>query len=284
MKEQTIGVEIEFTGITRLDAAKVIARHFGTTIQSDRTWTVKDNKRRVWKVAVDSSVRIENGGGACELVTPILTYGDIETLTTIVAELKAAGAKVNESCGLHVHIGAANLTAQAIRNLVNDVASHEELLYKALNVHQRRKSYCKPTNKNFLNRLNARKPKTLDELAETWYQRRPFPTIHYDESRYHTLNLHATFTKGTVEFRIFNGSLEADDIKTAIQLSCALVANAKASKRTPYKPVNVENEKFAMRTWLTRPQGLNLNGAEFATLRNCLTKNLSGNSAWRFAV
>ncbi|MFR6421611.1 MAG: amidoligase family protein [Coprococcus sp.] len=26
---------------------------------------------------------------------------------------------------------------------------------------------------------------------------------HYNDSRYHMLNLHATFTKGTVEFRLF---------------------------------------------------------------------------------
>ena len=179
------------------------------------------------------------------------------------------------------------MTATAIRNLVNNVASHENLLYKALAVHASRKSYCKPTSERFLRELNEKKPQTLEELGEIWYQvpAGNFPTFHYHYSRYTILNLHALFTKGTIEFRIFNGTLHAGEVKTAIQLACALVANAKTAKRTLYKPIQAENEKFAMRTWLTRPRGgLNLNGAEFETLRHHMTKNLSGNAAWRYAV
>lgn len=285
----TIGVEIEFTGIQQSDAADVIAQHFGTEPWGGcMGWEIKEsNKRnaREWKVVGDSSIRVENGGGQCELVTPILTEADINDLQEIASKLKASGAVVNESCGLHVHIGADGLTAPMIRNLVNNVASHEDLLIQALNVHIHRRRYCKPTDKNFLNRLNAKKPQTLDELKKVWYGDDGEHNYHYDSSRYHTLNLHALFTKGTVEFRIFNGTLEPDEIKTAIQLSIALVANAKAVKRTLYKPVQTDNERFAMRTWLTRPEpGLNLNGTEYSTLRHHLTINLSGNSAWRFAI
>ena len=37
--------------------------------------------------------------------------------------------------------------------------------------------------------------------------------MHYNSSRYHGSNIHATFTKGTVEFRLFNGTLHAGEIK-----------------------------------------------------------------------
>ena len=282
MKEQTIGMELEFTGLTRKTAASIIARHFGKTT---RGTSVTDNAEREWKVVSDGSIRVD-GGEACELVTPILGWGDIETVQEIVRELRGAGAKVNDSCGLHVHIGAAGMTATAIRNLVNNVASHEEILYKALNVHTCRKRYCRPTDTRFLNALNARKPATIEELGRIWYNQDSdnFPTHHYHESRYTICNLHALFTNGTIEFRIFNGTLHAGEVKTAIQLACALVANAKAAKRILYKPAQVENERFAMRTWLTRPQGLNLNGEEFQTLRHHLTKRLEGNAAWRYAT
>lgn len=285
----TIGVEIEFTGIQRSDAADVIAQHFGTEPWGGcHGWEIKEsNKRnaREWKVVGDSSIREERGGGQCELVTPILTEEDISTLQEIASKLKAVGAVVNETCGLHCHIGATGMTATQIRNLVNNVASHEELLYKALNVYSNRKRYCRPTDKNFLNRLNAQKPQTLDELKKVWYGDDGDHSYHYDSTRYTVLNLHALFTKGTVEFRLYNGTLEPDEIATAIQLSMALVANAKTVKRTLYKPVQTDNERFAMRTWLTRPTpGLNLNGDAYATLRHHLTRNLSGNGAWRFAV
>ncbi len=218
------------------------------------------------------------------MVTPILKWADIENLQEIVRELRHAGAFVNETCGLHIHIGAQGMTAQAIRNLVNNVASHEGLLYKALNVHSERKHYCKPANERFLRELNEKKPATLSELKPIWYGDNFSHNAHYDKSRYTILNLHALFTKGTVEFRIFNGTMHAGEVKTAIQLACALVANAKAAKRTAYRKVETDNDRFAMRTWLTRPQGLNLNGSEFETLRHHLTKHLAGNAAWRHAV
>lgn len=237
---------------------------------------------RLWSVVSDSSIRTD-GGEQCELVTPILGWADIETLQTIVRELRHAGAKVNNSCGLHVHIGAAGMTAQAIRNLVNNFASHEALLIKALDVHENRKRYCKPLNENFIRELNQRKPATLDGVGEIWYQRPAgtFPTYHYHESRYQTLNLHALFTKGTIEFRLSNATLHAGEIKTMIQLACALVANAKSAKRTLYRPIETDNDRFAMRTWLNR---LGLIGDEFKTARLHLTKRLEGNAAWRHAV
>lgn len=288
MKNQTIGVELEFTGLTRNAAAKIIAKHFDTTAERINSgWSrMTDTQGRTWKVVNDASIRTTDGGEACEMVTPILTWQDIETLQQIVRELRRGGAKVNESCGLHVHIGAAGITAQAVKNLVNNVASHEELLYKALNVHENRKRYCRPTDARFLQELNAKKPATLEELGEIWYQTAAgnFPTYHYHESRYTICNLHALFTKGTIEFRVFNGTLHAGEVKTAIQLSCALVALAKKATRTNYRPISTDNDKFAMRTWLTRPNGLNLNGAEFETVRHHLLKHLNGNAAWRYAV
>ena len=300
MKQQTIGTEIEFTGITRSAAAKAVAKFFGTAaIYTDGNydaWTVKDGTGRDWKIARDSSLRAEkkidgeiqaaSDKHRCELVTPILGWADIETLQEVVRNLKKAGAFVNDTCGQHVHIGAAGMTTTAIRNLVNNFASHEELLIKAVNVHERRQRYCKPLNKNFLERLNNEKPATLEELGRVWYNTNgDFPEWHYHDTRYQTMNLHALFTKGTIEFRLFNATLHAGEVKTAIQLCCALVANAKKVKRTLYKPIETDNAKFAMRTWLTRPgNGLNLNGEEFATLRFHLTKRLEGNAAWRHAV
>ena len=183
-----------------------------------------------------------------------------------------------------MHIGTAGMTAKAIRNLVNTVASREGLFYKALNVDEdRKRRYCKPVEQRFLEELNARKPETLEELKKIWYGDENDHSNHYDYSRYHFLNLHATFTKGTIEFRGFNGTLHAGEVKTAIQFSAALVAFAKRAKKALYRPVNLDNAKFAMRTFLTRPTGLNLNSDEFKTLRHHLTKHLEGDGAWRFA-
>lgn len=285
MKTQTIGTEIEFTGITREKAANVVAKFFGTRAFHVGTcydkYSVADNDGRHWTIMSDSSIRAASLDQRCELVTPILTWNDIPTLQEIVRKLRRAGAKVNDSCGMHVHIGAQNLNAKQIRHLVNTFASREEIFYHALKVHENRREYCRPTDERFLNRLNQKKPATLDELEIVWYGNNGDHDYHYDESRYTAINLHALFTKGTIEFRIFNATLHAGEVKAAIQFCAALVAFAKKSTRSIYRKVQTDNEKFTMRTFLTR---LGLNGDEFKTARLHLTKNLEGNAAWRFAV
>lgn len=68
------------------------------------------------------------------MVSPILRYGDIETLQEIVRALRREGAFANDSCGIHVHVDAAAHTPKTLRTLSNIVASKEELLYRALGV------------------------------------------------------------------------------------------------------------------------------------------------------
>ena len=149
MKDLTIGTELEFTGITRKKAANVIAKFFGTrtVYEGDnyKKYTAKDTVGRTWTVMRDSSIRTGNDSERCELVTPILHWSDIETLQEIVRQLRRAGAKVNETCGQHVHIGANGLTAQNLRTLVNTVASREDIFYRALNTKRAKIIAFRPT-------------------------------------------------------------------------------------------------------------------------------------------
>mgnify|MGYP002224035991 CR=1 FL=1 len=142
---------------------------------------------------------------------PHSSYEDITKLQELVRTLRKAGAFANKSCGIHIHVGAERFTAKTLRNLVNIMASKEDMIYRALQINPSRESrYCRKTNTTFLKDLNRKKPDTLDGIADLWYQEAPYGrNHHYNSTRYHGLNLHATFTKGTVEFRLFNGTLHA---------------------------------------------------------------------------
>lgn len=302
MKEQTIGVEVEMNNITRNAAAKIAAELFGTGRYQDTasrngyyTWSAWDQQGREWKFQRDVSISGPDSQ-KCELVTPILKYEDIELLQELIRRLRKAGAisHAGVGAGVHIHIGAQGHTAQTLRNLANIMASHEELIAEAIKIDRYRMSqYCRTVNPNFIKQLNTKKPTTMSQLADIWYTSQGCDSgrsAHYNSSRYHMLNLHATFTKGTVEFRLFqfdrpeNGrknGLHAGQLKSYIQLCLALNQMAKDLKTASSKPQQHDNPKFAMRTWLNR---LGLIGAEFATAREFLTKNLSGNAAWRFAA
>lgn len=295
MKKQTIGVEMEFTGITREQAAKVVADYFGTEAYyeggSYYTWECRDQQGRKWKIMYDSSIQATGGHDTkCELVTPILKYEDIETLQEIARRLRKAGAKSNGKyrCGVHIHIGADGHTAQSLRNLANIMASREQLIGEAIRIDQNRRGYCHVTDKRFLDRLNTKKPKTMAELKKIWYNDNQEFHGHYNDTRYHMLNLHATFTKGTVEFRLFNfaepadgkqNGIHAGELKAWIQLCLAMSQMAKMVRTASPKQPQIENDKFAMRTWMNR---LGLIGEEFKTARTLLMRNLDGDAAWRY--
>ena len=300
MKKQTIGVEVEMNSIERSKAAKLAAEFFGTGRWQDTarrngysSWSAWDAQGREWKFQRDGSIHGPDSE-RCEMVTPILTYADMDLLQGLVRRLRKAGAKsdATRGCGVHIHIGAKGHDAKSLRNLANIMASHERLLADALNLDQGRMSqYCKTVNPAFLDKLNREKPTTMADLAEIWYtcnsSRWDSRSDHYNGSRYHMLNLHATFTKGTIEFRLFqfdapaNGKkngLHAGQLKSYIQLCLALSQMAKSLKSASPKPQQTDNPKYAMRTWLLR---LGFIGEEFATARDLLTRRLSGDAAFR---
>lgn len=300
MKQQTIGVEIEMNHITREKAARIAATFFGTgrfSYTAGRngydTWSAWDAQDREWKFQKDVSIAgIDKE--KCELVTPILHYEDIERLQELVRQLRHAGAISNSQvgAGVHIHIGANGHTPQTLRNLANIMASHEQLLIQSLKIDQRRtEHYCRTVDSLFLETLNRKKPTTMAQLADIWYcshRAESGRNQHYNGSRYHQLNYHSVFTKGTIEFRLFQfdnptaerkGGLHAGQLKSYIQLCLALSQMAKMVKTASPKPQQNENPKFAMRTWLMR---LGFIGDEFATAREILTRNLSGDAAFRF--
>lgn len=289
MRDQRFGIEIEMTGITRAAAAKVIAGHFHTTAShvggTYDAYTVRSDDGRQWKLVSDASIHCETRRGSTsnkeysvELVSPICRYEDIPTVQEIVRQLRHAGAKVNDSCGIHVHVDASPHDVKTLRNIVNIMASKEDLLYKALDVQVDRQYYCKKADTRFLDEMNHKRPRTMDELEAIWYNGRGGRYQHYDNTRYHALNLHSVFSKGTIEFRLFNSTLHAGRVKTYIQLCLAISNQALNQKGASRARTQSPNEKYTFRTWLLR---LGMIGDEFKTARSFLLEKLDGNIAWK---
>lgn len=308
MRRQTFGVEVEGNHITRQKAAEVAANYFGTdryeyTARRNgyMTWSAWDMEGREWKFQRDASI-FGPDDMKCELVTPILTYVDMEFFQGLLRALRKAGmvSNPNEGCGVHIHIGVKGTdgrdhTPKSIRNLVNIMAAHETQIAKAIRVDTHRLDrWCQIVDPRFLQAVNQKKPKTMDRLADVWYQSQDCDgwdrTHHYNASRYHMLNLHATFTKGTIEFRMFQfanphdgkkGGIHAGEMKAYIQLCLAMSELAKSVAYASPKPQQTENDKYAMRCWMLR---LGFIGDEFKTARDILLRNMDGNCAWRFAA
>ncbi len=296
MRTQRFGIEIEMTGITREKAAEAIAEYFGTESfylgTYYKTYGAKDRQGRTWKATFDSSIIAQKKSGGrtvqaadeykCEIVSPILTYEDMPDLQEVVRQLRQKGAFVNSQCGIHIHVDASRYTPQTLRNLVNIIASKEDILYKALRIDPARMRWCKKTNGELLEAINRKKPQTMEALKDIWYAGSTRGRDeHYNDTRYHGLNLHSTFTKGTVEFRLFNSTTHAGEIKAYIQFCLAVSHQALTQKKASARKTVTDNEKYAFRCWMLR---LGLSGDEFKTCRLHFLKHLEGNSAWRNAA
>lgn len=291
------GVEVELTGITLEKAAVVVAGCLNeaaieTVDDYHDTYKIKTLDGRIWKIMYDGSIdckRKENGEKvpadrrySVELVSPILTYyDDILPLQQILRKLRHAGGSTDPSCGIHIHLDGSDHTVRSISNFINLIASRNDLFYKALQIRPERMRYCQKMDEHLVKRLGETHPQTLAEIEDIWYEgyedRR---SKKYHSSRYHFLNLHSFFHgHHTVELRGFNGTLHAGKVRAYIVFALALNYQALTQKYARYKKVQEENEKFAMRTYLTR---IGLSGDEFKNCRTHLYQHLSGNAAWRY--
>lgn len=288
LKNQLFGVEVEMTGITRKKAARLVAEVLGTTPSHPEsncyhTRTIADQAARKWKIMRDSSIEaIRNDGTSepldeyrVEFVTPPLNYSDIELLQNIIRKLRENGAKAHSSCGIHIHVDGANHTAVSLRRLVNFMTARQDLIYEALQIGDRESNWCHKLNKTLLDAMKKDKNLTKEKAEEIWYSRANdgycggIDHQHYNATRYHGVNLHSFFTKGTVEFRLFNSTLHAGKIKAYIQFCLAVSAWAITSQEKivfrsmdGYTP---EQKVTIMRNILTHRLGLY--GDEFKTCR-----------------
>ena len=293
LQEQNFGVEIELTWITRIKAAKTISEYFGTISRyvgtGYDTYAAEDRKGRTWKAMSDGSIhatRKVNGQQVpadskyrCEIVTPILQYEDIEDLQNVIRALVKKGAVVNSSCGIHIHVDGANHTPNSLTRLLNFAIGRQDLFYEALQIEGRENRWCHKISRSLFKAMKNDTEKTRHSMESVWYSpanddyRGGISHEHYNATRYHGINLHAFFTKGTVEFRLFNGTTHAGKIKAYIQFCLAMSAWAINADDKMYfrscKSYTSEQKKALMTRVLVRRLGMA--GPEFRSARLHLT-------------
>ena len=281
MLTQTFGVEIEMSGISREHGAKIIAKYFGTTPVhyggGYDIWYACDQQGRKWKCVYDSSIVAPSKVTKCEFVTPILTYADMNDLQELIRLFAKARAKSDAAhrCGIHIHVGALDHTVRDVKNLVNFMSSYQDIIYKAIQVDPHREAYCEMLSANYIDRFD-KKLADMTDCEKAWYNTES-PEYrkcnHYDNSRYHGLNLHSLFSKGTVEFRMFNGTLHAGKVRAYIVMCLGICDYSKTKTRISKTKKRQFNDKYTMYEMLCK---IGVKGPDFKNCRDHLTANLQG--------
>ena len=282
------------TGLTRRQAAEALGALFGTQFRylggTYKAYEVPDREDKVWKIVYDSSIRpvrpersrYPEDEYKVEMNSPKLEYSEMGKLQEVVRTLRRAGAVVNSSCGMHVHVDASKHTPQSLKNALSIMYSKEDILFKALKVNESRvERWCQKVREPMLEKIRKLPANTtMDRLKQEWYEGSDGSYQHYNWTRYYALNLHSVFYRGTLEWRCFESTLHAGKVRANITLALAISAQAVNQKRTLMRETEIsENPAFTFRTFLLR---LGLIGPEYKNVREHLLSNLPGDRAWRY--
>ena len=178
------------------------------------------------------------------------------------AATDADTAEENEGISLTVKLPIGRHTGNTLRNLVNLVYTRAGLVNKALGTDFR-----------------------VDEgLAESLQTAVLFKTEDFLRAVGSYEDEHGkaidglTITPEDITFASLPETAEPEVIRAFTELCAMMNKQALTQKRIQAKAVNEENEKYALRIWLTR---LGMNGPEHKETRKVLMRNLSGHCAFR---
>ena len=196
LTDRKFGVEIEYVGAHRDEVVQAI------NSQTNQECHFEGYTHRTtphWKVVTDSSLH-HSSGYTGELVSPILQGVEgVQALFDVLEALNSIeGVTVNRSCGLHVHLDAADLTVEEIRKVYERYADYESQI-DAVMPRSRRgygAQYVRTIKDNKARAKRARAKRTLSNVA----------------SKYHKVNLCNILTIGTVEFRQHSGTTDFNKI------------------------------------------------------------------------
>lgn len=188
------GVEIEAFGVDKNRLAAKL-REAGIAVEI----AGRANSTSGWKVTSDGSIRGEQG---FEVVSPILEgIEGLAQLEKVCSILKQSNAKINKSCGLHIHFDAQNFKIKQWRNLYINYLKFEAQIDKFMPQSRRadNNTYCKGLKGN-------RSHEGMIEAIRECGTVRDIRGLY--NSRYHKINCESFFKHGTVEFRQHSGTIE----------------------------------------------------------------------------
>lgn len=256
VNEMTFGVEIETT-IPR--GSLIVGPHgFGADIPS----------LPGWKADRDPSIRARGEQEACEFVSPVFTGPQgLAQLLADLSTIKAMGARVNSSCGIHIHVGANRGDRELMEKLTTLVANFETAIFASTGTKNRERGrWCNGLRRHGeANRAIAQ--------ASSY--------------RYHVVNLGSQ--KPTVEFRAFSASLNPQKIVAWVCMAVGIVQRAATAKRTtnwtpkpvsPTSPIHRSGEGQTALTRLFYQLGW-IKGRQPFTFGNLTGENLPTVKQWK---
>jgi hypothetical protein len=170
-----------------------------------------------WKVTSDGSI---NGTNSFEIVSPVLEGEQGMAEVEIVCRtLKQMNAKINKTCGLHVHIEGRGFSLAQWRNIYKNYAKLENVIDAFMPISRRanNNTYCKSIK-------GSRSMVELFEKIDNSRTVKELANMNGTDNRYLKLNAQSYFKHGTIEFRQHSGTIEFTKISNWVRFLHNLVS------------------------------------------------------------
>ena len=209
---RNFGIEIEAYNCTRERLARELTAA-GINVQVEG-YNHTDHTDH-WKLVTDSSL---SGNNTFELVSPIL-HGEqgLEELEKVCWVLDLCNAKVNDTCGLHVHMDAAEFDLTTWKNLILTYKRLEGVIDHFMPRSRRNNHYCKTLTT--ISEAKINRASNISDLRAAFFH-----------NRYHKVNLEAYARHRTVEFRQHGGSTNFTKMSAWIHFLAKMITFAKQGK------------------------------------------------------
>lgn len=202
------GVEIEAYNCTQ-EKLRQELREAGIRVAVE---SYNHDTRSHWKLVNDSSLR---GSNSFELVSPILVGEDgLKELEMVCWVLDLCNAKVNESCGFHVHMDAADFDMNTWKNMALIYKRIEPVIDSFMPGSRRNNNYCKSLSE--ISESEILSATTISRLQSV-----------FGNDRYRKLNMEAYSRHRTVEFRQHGGTTDFTKMEQWIRFLNGLITFAK---------------------------------------------------------
>jgi hypothetical protein len=216
-RQRTYGIEMEMVGAvshaTIAERIRTALREAGSNHNCTSSgWQQNRDATNLtmWVVKTDSSIQTASSHPyQVEVVSPVLKGADGLKALKVVTDVLNTCARVNSSCGLHIHHGIRS--NEDLRRLVKAWFRMEEALFQIVPASRRNNRYCY--------RWGAWYHAPIirdDQSVREWHN------THIAE-RYSALNLDSYWIRSTVEFRFHSGSIDYGKIVNWTVATQALV-------------------------------------------------------------
>lgn len=202
-KSYTMGVEIECFGFSKSVVRQALQ---AKGVLSIETGYDHNDQKKAYKLGYDGSIQ---GDQSCEVVSPILK--NLKSLKVVCDTINEHGARVNRSCGLHIHLGAEQFTLDQWVRIIKNYAQIEAIIDSFMSESRRGNNncYCK----------------SIIECAERLSEINTFQQIEvaFNCYRYYKVNVMSFRRHRTIEFRQHQGTTDFEKIKRWAEFLTALV-------------------------------------------------------------